>query len=52
MGYKLLGFAVWQGGKWYIRRRFSGTRRKLVIAGLSGLVLAGVLAAQRQAGSD
>jgi hypothetical protein len=52
MGYKLLGFAVWQGGKWYIRKRFSGARRKLVVAGLSGLVLAGILAAQRQAGSE
>ena len=23
MGYKLLGFIVWQGGKWYLRRRVS-----------------------------
>jgi len=22
MAYKLLGFAVWQGGKWYLRRRY------------------------------
>ena len=48
MAYKVLGFAVWQGGKWYLRRRFSGARRKLVIAGLSAVVLGGVLAAQRQ----
>ncbi len=54
MGYKLLGFAVWQGGKWYMRKRLSGIRPKLVVAGLSGLVLAGILAAvaQRQAGSE
>ena len=48
MGYKLLGFVVWQGGKWYIRRRFSGARRKLVVAGLAAVVVGGVLAAQRQ----
>lgn len=51
MGYKLLGFAVWQGGKWYLRRRFSGFRRKVVIAGLTGVVIAGVLASQRPSSS-
>jgi hypothetical protein len=49
MGYKVLGFAVWQGSKWYLRRRLAGARRKLVIAGISALVVAGVVAAQRQA---
>ncbi len=48
MGYKLLGFAVWQGGKWYIRRRFNGTRRKLVIAALAAVLVGGAVAAQRQ----
>ena len=24
MGYKALGFIVWQGGKWYARRKLSG----------------------------
>ena len=47
MGYKILGFAVWQGSKWYVRRRFTGAKRKVVIAGLGGLLLAGALAAQR-----
>jgi hypothetical protein len=48
MGYKILGFAVWQGGKWYLRRRFQGAPRKLAIAGLAGLLLAGgAVAAQR-----
>jgi hypothetical protein len=49
MGYKLLGFAVWQGSKWYMRRRLSGLRRKLAIAGVGAIVVAGVLAAGRQA---
>jgi hypothetical protein len=48
MGYKILGYAVWQGSKWYLRRRFSGYRRKAAIAGLSAVVVAGILAAGRQ----
>lgn len=52
MGYKILGFAVWQGAKWYIRLRFQGARRPLVVAGLAGVVIAGVLAAQRRPNSD
>jgi hypothetical protein len=52
MGYKFLGFVVWQGGKWYLRRRFAGARRKAAIVGVSALVVAGVLAAQRQASDN
>jgi hypothetical protein len=52
MGYKLLGFAVWQGSKWYMRRRLSGVRAKLAVAGLGAAVVAGVLVAGRQAGSS
>jgi hypothetical protein len=52
MGYKVLGFAVWQGGKWYLRRRMRGTRRKLAVAALSVAVGAGVLAAARQSTSE
>jgi hypothetical protein len=50
MGYKFLGFAVWQGTKWYLRQRAS-VKGKLVVAGLGALVLAGVAAAGRQAAS-
>jgi hypothetical protein len=49
MGYKLLGFAVWQGSKWYLRRRISGFRAKAAIAGVGAVVVAGVLVAGRQA---
>ena len=53
MGYKLLGFAVWQGGKWYVRRRFGATARKAAVAGLAALALGGGIAiALRQQGSD
>jgi hypothetical protein len=49
MGYKVLGFAVWQGSKWYLRRRMSGFRAKAAIAGIGAAVVAGVLVAGRQA---
>lgn len=52
MGYKILGFAVWQGSKWYLRRRLGGTKAKAAIAGVGALVLAGVAVAGRQAASD
>jgi hypothetical protein len=41
MGYKLLGYVVWQGGKWYLRRRFPHAGRKLAIGGAVTLVLLG-----------
>ena len=34
-GYKILGYAVWQGGKWYVRRnygKFLPSRRVAAIA--------------------
>jgi hypothetical protein len=53
MGYKILGYAVWQGAKWYFRRQIPGGGRRLAIAGGVGglLVVAGAvaLAAQRRA---
>ena len=52
MGYKLLGFVVWQGGKWYVRRRIHGAARKAVIAGLAALVVGGLIAVQRQQSAD
>jgi uncharacterized protein involved in exopolysaccharide biosynthesis len=53
MGYKLLGFVVWQGAKWYLHRRFPHAQRNLAIAGVAGLLLAGVaVGATRQRSSD
>ena len=51
MGYKALGFIVWQGGKWYARRKLAGAPVKLAVAGLGAAVVAGVVAAGRQADS-
>jgi hypothetical protein len=52
MGYKLLGFAVWQGGKWYLRRRMSGVARKAAVGVLGAAIVGGLIAAQRQHSSD
>jgi hypothetical protein len=52
MGYKLLGFVVWQGGKWYVRRRLHGAARKAAIAGLVALVVGVAIAVQRQQSAD
>jgi hypothetical protein len=49
MGYKVLGFVVWQGSKLYLRRRLSGPKRKIVLAGLAAVAVGGVVAVgQRQ----
>jgi hypothetical protein len=49
MGYKILGFLVWQGGKLYLRRHTSGLGRKAALGGLTAVVLAGVIVAGKQA---
>jgi hypothetical protein len=40
--YKLLGFAAWQGGKWYLRRRARHTRLLAIASVSGGAVLVGV----------
>ena len=47
MGYKFLGYAVWQGVKWYLRRRVPGDGRNVVMAALAGGVIVGGLAVAR-----
>jgi hypothetical protein len=54
MGYKILGFVVWHGGKWYVKRRLGvlGSRKALaagaVGAGVAVLVVRGSRGAQHQ----
>jgi len=43
MLYKTLGYAVWNGGKWYLGRKLPSLR--LFAAGGLGLLLAGAAAA-------
>ena len=45
MGYKVLGYLVWKGARWYLRRRFRGAGRKALIIGGAGVVAAAGAAA-------
>jgi hypothetical protein len=40
-GYRILGYAVWRGGKWYLRQRMPSRR----LLALTGLATAGTLGA-------
>jgi hypothetical protein len=51
MGYKILGYAVWHGAKWYLNRRF-GRNKRLAAAGIVGLAVVGLaVASSRRASS-
>lgn len=53
MGYKVLGFVVWRGARWYVRRRVAGgAKRKLALAGVAALAIGGAVVAGRAAGGD
>jgi hypothetical protein len=54
MGYKLLGYAVWQVGKWYVRRRLPGAPPRAIIAATAagGLLIAGGLAVAHRRATD
>jgi len=52
MGYKLLGFVVWQGVRLYVRGRYPRLPRKVAIAGAAGLVVAGGVAVALHHGDD
>jgi hypothetical protein len=45
-GYKLLGYVVWRGGKWYLRRHLPSPRKVTLAvgAGVSAGLAAAVLA--------
>jgi hypothetical protein len=45
VGYKLLGMAVWKGGKWYVRREYGHLvpSRGVALAGLVALVVAALV---------
>jgi hypothetical protein len=53
MGYKLLGMAVWKGGKLFLRRRYGSTMApKPLLAGGVLLVIAAIVLAARGRGGD
>lgn len=48
MGYKILGMVVWNGAKWYFRRKVDiGTGQKVAMATVSAALLVGAAAAGR-----
>jgi hypothetical protein len=51
-GYQALGFAVWTGAKWYVRRRYGDAPRKVAAGGLVALVLAALVLGARKAASS
>jgi hypothetical protein len=56
MGYKMLGFVVWQGARWYARRRVSQMlpSRKVATAALvaSAVATIALVATKRDSSSD
>jgi hypothetical protein len=51
MGYKLLGFAVWKGARWYVRRRVN-MRKVVVVGGVLALGAGGLVVALRSGDHD
>jgi hypothetical protein len=49
--YRLLGFAVWNGGKWYLRRRLPSPRKLAIGSLLAGGGLAAAAVAAKRFGS-
>ena len=56
MGYKLLGWATWNGAKWFLRRKYGSTMLPVPVlaaaAAAVGLAAAGVALAARRNGDD
>jgi hypothetical protein len=53
MGYKILGMVVWNGAKWYFRRKVdAGSGQKVALVAISAALIAGALVAGRQVASD
>jgi hypothetical protein len=45
MGYKILGYAVFNGAKWYLRRRYGVlASRKALAAGVVGVAVVALVA--------
>jgi hypothetical protein len=44
MGYKILGFLVWRGGRLYLRRKYPDAPRKLAIGGAAAVAVGAAIA--------
>jgi hypothetical protein len=47
MVYKLLGYAVWKGAKWFVRRKYGSKPRDIFAGTVAGATPAGALLALR-----
>ncbi|HWH92795.1 MAG TPA: hypothetical protein VNT03_02945 [Baekduia sp.] len=46
MGYKILGYVIWNGGKWYVKRRYGGrSARRVAGLGIVGVAVAALVVA-------
>jgi hypothetical protein len=54
MGYKLLGFVVWHGGRRYLRKRYGGLipSRRVLTGALVVSIVGGLAVAAAHRGSD
>jgi hypothetical protein len=55
MGYKILGYAVWHGGKFYVKRRFGGggsSARRYVALGVLAVGVGALVVKGTQHGSS
>lgn len=52
MGYRVLGFVVWKGARFYLRRRFGDTPQKVAAGAAVAVAVGGLALAQRRAGSS
>lgn len=54
MGYKLLGFVVWKGARFYLKRKLasSGPSRPVLAAGVVGATVAVLVVAQSRRDSS
>jgi hypothetical protein len=50
MFYRALGYVVWNGGKWYVRRRWGGTVK--IVASLAVATVAATIAYVFATGND
>ncbi len=48
MGYKILGFVVWQAMKLVVRRKLAANRGKVAVGAVSAVVAGGLAVARRQ----
>ena len=52
LGYQVLGFVVWNGAKWYVRRRYGDTPRRVAAATAVVVILLGLLLGGRRLAGD